>query len=72
VKLEKSYAPKKACLVIYVLRSSDYGWRNKSPGLLKARAALHEASTPAKDAFLEVWVHWGSRLYLLWDRGRRV
>jgi hypothetical protein len=70
LKADKNYAPGLAGLVIYVLNSGDYSWDVNPPALLKARAALHEASSPAKQVFRDVWVCWGRRVYLLWDRAQ--
>jgi len=72
LKASKNYDPGLAGLVIYVLNSGDYGWSVNPPALLKTRAALHKASLSAKEVFRDVWVCWGRRLYLLWDRGQLV
>jgi len=64
-KAGKRY-PKSAGLVIY-LNLSDYGWRRK-----EIEAVMHEATSPAKDAFREVLVLWDGRLYLLWDQSERA
>jgi hypothetical protein len=57
-KAGKHY-PKSAGLVIY-LNLSEYGWRRK-----EIEAVMHEATSPAKDAFREVWVLWDGRLLLV-------
>jgi hypothetical protein len=64
-KAGKRY-PKSAGLVIY-LNIGDYGWKRK-----EIEAAMHEATSPAKDAFREVWVLWDGRLYLVWDQSERA
>jgi hypothetical protein len=56
LKASKNYDPGLAGLVIYVLNSGDYGWSVNPPALLKARAALHKASLPAKEVCRDVWV----------------
>ena len=62
--------PKSVGLVIYSL-IGDYDWRGDY-GRAEVEAVMHEATSGAKDAFLEVWVRWGGRLYLLWDHSKRA
>ena len=61
-KANKGYPPS-ARLVIY-LNIGEYGVRQK-----EIEAAMAESTSPAKDAFHEVWVLWKTQLYLLWNEG---
>lgn len=64
-KAGKGY-PKTAGLVIY-LNLSEYGWKRK-----EIEAVMHEATSPAKDAFREVWVLWDGRVYSVWNKSERA
>jgi hypothetical protein len=65
VKAGKGY-PKSAGLVIY-LNLSEYGWKRK-----EIEAVMHEATAAAATAFLDVWVLWDGRLYLVWVQTERA
>jgi hypothetical protein len=69
LKAAKHY-PRSVGLVIYSL-IGNYDWSGDY-GRNDVEAAMHEATSQAKDAFLEVWVRWGGRLYLLWDHSKRA
>jgi hypothetical protein len=69
LKANKSYS-ESVGLVIYSL-IGDYDWSGDY-GRDRVEGALHDATSSAKDKFLEIWVRWGGRLYLLWAHAKRT
>jgi len=63
-KSNKTYADDTR-LLIYLNIGGTYGTGQK-----ETESRMIKATTPAKDAFAEIWVYWDERAYCLWVNGK--